>query len=130
MSGSAVDRLVPAVLRVALVGAAVTFLLAAPLHLGVRIAGLVEPRIIPTAVVESLCGVCLAVATIGVFAHATWVWSAALTAHVVHSMRRGNKKPIGWAALLFGPCAGPRDQALSSPQRGREPRASRVATRR
>ena len=98
MSGSAIDRLVPAVLRVELVGAAVTFLLAAPLHLGVRIAGLVEPRIIPAAVVESLCGVCLAVAAIGVFAHATWAWSAALTAHLVSIAGVG----LGMVALAMG----------------------------
>src|SRR5437868_5718538 len=83
MSGSSFDRLFAAVIRLELVAAAVTFLLAAPLHLGVRLAGLAEPRIVPAAIVESLCGVCLAVAAIGVFVRATWAWPAAITAHVV-----------------------------------------------
>src|SRR5438093_1021731 len=83
MSGSSFDRLVPAVLRVELVTAAVTFLLAAALHLGLHLAAIAEPRIVPAAVVETLCALCLAVAALGVFAHATWAWSAALTAHLV-----------------------------------------------
>jgi hypothetical protein len=83
MSGSSIDRLVPAALRVELVAAAVTFLLAAPLHLGVRLAGLAEPRIVPAAIVEALCGVSLAVAGVGVVARAPWAWSGALTAHLV-----------------------------------------------
>ena len=98
MSGSSFDRLVPAVLRVELVTAAVTFLLAAALHLGLHLAAIAEPRIVPAAVVETLCALCLAVAALDVVAHATRAWSAALTAHLVSIAGVG----LGMVALAMG----------------------------
>ena len=61
----------------------ITFLLAALLHLGIQFpAGFSEPRIIPAAIVEGLCGVFLAVATYGVLVRKTWAWGVALAAHI------------------------------------------------
>jgi hypothetical protein len=60
---------------------AVTFLLAALLHLGIPL-GLSEPRIIPAAIVEGLCGLLLAVSTYAVVARARLAWGAALAAHL------------------------------------------------
>jgi hypothetical protein len=66
-----------------MVGEAMTFLLAALLHLGIQFPlGFSEPRIIPAAIVEGLCGLFLAVSAYTVFAHKTWAWGAALTAHI------------------------------------------------
>jgi fluoride ion exporter CrcB/FEX len=61
---------------------AVTFLLAALLHLGIPL-GLSEPRILPAAIVEGLCGLLLAVSTYAVVARTTWAWGAALATHLV-----------------------------------------------
>jgi hypothetical protein len=69
------------VIIVLMVAEAVTFLLAALLHLGIPV-GLSEPRIIPAAIVEGLCGLFLAVSTYAVFARTTWAWGAALAANL------------------------------------------------
>jgi hypothetical protein len=69
------------VITVLMIGEAVTFLLAALLHLGLPL-GLSEPRIIPAAIVEGLCGLFLVVSTYAVFAHARWAWGAALAANL------------------------------------------------
>jgi hypothetical protein len=69
------------VITVLMVGEAVTFLLAALLHLGIPL-GLSEPRIIPAAIVEGLCGLFLAVSTYAVVTHKSWAWVAATAAHV------------------------------------------------
>jgi hypothetical protein len=69
------------VITVLMVAEAVTFLLAALLHLGIPL-GLSEPRIIPAAIVEGLCGLFLAVSTYAVLARATWAWGAALAVHL------------------------------------------------
>ena len=69
------------VITVLMVGEALTFLLAALLHLGIPL-GFSEPRIIPAAIVEGLCGLFLAVSTYAVFARTTWAWGAALAAHL------------------------------------------------
>jgi hypothetical protein len=64
---------------------AITFLLGALLHLGVRIplgfAVLAEPRIIPATIVEGLCGLGLAVGGYAVLAGKSWAWSAVTGAH-------------------------------------------------
>ena len=61
----------------------ITFLLAALSHLGIQFPlGFSEPRIIPAAIVEGLCGVFLVVGTYGVFARKTWAWGVALAAHI------------------------------------------------
>lgn len=71
------------VISVLMVIEAVTFLLAALLHLGIQFPlGFSEPRIIPATIVEGLCGIFLAVSAYGVVARKSWAWSAALAAHV------------------------------------------------
>ncbi len=69
------------VITVLMVAEAVTFLLAALLHLGIPL-GLSEPRIIPAAIVEGLCGLFLAVSAYAVVARTTWAWGAALAANL------------------------------------------------
>jgi hypothetical protein len=69
------------VITVLMVGEAVTFLLAALLHLGIPL-GFSEPRIIPAAIVEGLCGLLLAVSAYAVVARMTWAWGAALAANL------------------------------------------------
>jgi hypothetical protein len=59
-----------------------SFLLFAALHAGVPI-GLTEPRIIPAAIVESLCGILGATAAAAVLGGRAWAWLAALTAQVI-----------------------------------------------
>src|SRR5258708_8257908 len=65
-----------------MVAEAVTFLFAALMHVGIPL-GFSEPRIIPAAIVEGLCGLLLAVSACAVVARTTWAWGAALAAHLV-----------------------------------------------
>lgn len=60
---------------------AVTFLLAALLHLGIPL-GFSEPRIIPATIVEGLCGLFLAVSAYAIIARKPWAWGTALAAHL------------------------------------------------
>jgi len=64
---------------------AVTFFCGALLHLGGRIplgfTVLAEPRIVPATIVESLCGMALAVAAFAVLTRMSWARTAAFTAH-------------------------------------------------
>ncbi len=64
---------------------AITFLLGALLHLGARVpmgsVVLVEPRIVPATIVETLCGLFLAVSAYAVFARRDWAWSTVVGAH-------------------------------------------------
>ncbi|HWB71565.1 MAG TPA: hypothetical protein VG452_05040 [Egibacteraceae bacterium] len=64
---------------------AITFFLGAWLHLGARIplgfAVLEEPRILPAGIVETLCGLALAVSGYAVLTGKTWAWRAAVGAH-------------------------------------------------
>jgi fluoride ion exporter CrcB/FEX len=69
------------VITVLMMAEAVTFLLAALLQLGIPL-GLSEPRIIPAAIVEGVCGLFLAVSTYAVVARTAWAWGAALAAHL------------------------------------------------
>jgi hypothetical protein len=69
------------VITMLMVGEALTFLLAALLHLGIPL-GFSEPRILPAAIVEGLCGLLLAVSLYGVVARTIWAWGAALAAHL------------------------------------------------
>jgi hypothetical protein len=66
---------------------ALTFFVGALLHLGWRIplgfAVLAEPRILPAAVVEGLCGLALAAAAIALFANSGRAWTAAFAAHAI-----------------------------------------------
>jgi hypothetical protein len=71
------------VISVLMVVETITFLLAALLHLGTQFPlGFSEPRIIPAAIVEGLCGVFLAVGIYGVFVRKTWAWGIAIAAHL------------------------------------------------
>ena len=70
------------VISVLIVVEAITFLLATLLHLGIQFPlGFSEPRIIPAAIVEGLCGILLAVSAFAVFARKTWAWWGAIAAH-------------------------------------------------
>jgi hypothetical protein len=77
----AVGRWLGGVLLVELVGVAGTFLVFATLHLGVHLAGIAEPRIVPATIVETACGLCLAAAAGVVLTGATWAWRAAAAAN-------------------------------------------------
>lgn len=71
------------VISVLMVLETITFFLAALLHLGIQFPlGFSEPRIIPAAIVEGLCGVFLAVGTYGVFVRKTWAWGVTIAAHI------------------------------------------------
>jgi hypothetical protein len=74
---------VATVISVLIVAETVSFLLASLLHLGVQLPlGFLEPRVIPAAIVEGLCGISLAVSAYAVFARKTWAWRGAVAAHV------------------------------------------------
>jgi hypothetical protein len=64
---------------------AVTFLVGALLHLGVRIplgfTVLAEPRIVPATIVEGLCGLVLAVGAYAALTRKGWAWGAITGAH-------------------------------------------------
>src|SRR6266566_5279636 len=71
------------VISVLMVVETITFLLAALLHLGFQFPlGFSEPRIIPAAIVEGLCGLFLAVSAYAGFARKIWAWGVALAAHL------------------------------------------------
>lgn len=82
---------------------AATFLVAAALHVGVRIplgfATLVEPRIAEAATAEGLIGIFLAGSACVVFSRQTWAWWAAIVAHIFAVVG----VTIGVIALTFGP---------------------------
>jgi hypothetical protein len=60
---------------------AATYILAALLHVGVRIPlGFTEPRIIPAAIAEGLIGIFLAVSAGFLFTR--WAWPVAVAAHI------------------------------------------------
>src|SRR3712207_9480986 len=65
---------------------AVTFLLGALLHLGVRMplgfAVVAEPRIYPAAIVEGLCGLVLAVGAYAALTRKSLAWGATTGAHI------------------------------------------------
>jgi hypothetical protein len=66
---------------------AVTFLLGALLHLGVRIplgfTVLAEPKIYPATIVEGLCSLALAVGAYAVLTRKSWGWGAITGAHIL-----------------------------------------------
>jgi hypothetical protein len=72
---------------------AITFLLGALLHLGVRIplgfAVLAEPRIIPATIVEGLCGLGLAVGAYAVLTGRSWAHATAWRRRISPSRRAG-----------------------------------------
>ena len=71
------------VIGVLMVLEAITFLLAAMLHMGIQFPlGFSEPQIIPATIVEGLCGIFLAVGAYAVFARKSWAWQGAVVAHV------------------------------------------------
>jgi uncharacterized membrane protein YccC len=74
---------VPLWFRVVVPLEALSFFIGALLHAEVNIAGLHEPRIIPATVVESLCGIVLAIASFAALGNERWWRKAAVTSHVV-----------------------------------------------
>ncbi|HEV8190175.1 MAG TPA: hypothetical protein VGP82_01630 [Ktedonobacterales bacterium] len=74
---------VVAAIRILVVFEVITFLVAASLHLGVRLPlGLNEPRILPAAIVEGLAGLFCAGSAFAVIAQKGWAWYAAVGANV------------------------------------------------
>ena len=82
-SGTMTTRLAGVLLRVELVVVAGTFFVFALLHLGIRLAGIAEPRILPATIVEAVCGLCMALAAAATFAGTPRAWRAAVTAHAI-----------------------------------------------
>ena len=71
------------VISVLIVVEAISFLLAALLHLGIQFPlGFSEPPNRYAAIVEGLCGLFLTVSACVVFARKTWAWRVAVAAHV------------------------------------------------
>lgn len=66
---------------------AATFFLGALLHAGITVdlgfAVLEEAPILPARIVESLCGIALAIGAWAVLSRRGWAWAAATTGHVV-----------------------------------------------
>jgi hypothetical protein len=95
-------------LGILMVGQAAVFLLAAALHLGVRIplgvTELVEPQILPAFVVEEFCGLLLAISAVLVLARSPLAW---LGATVAHGIAIGGVL-LGMVALAAG--RGPRTE--------------------
>ncbi len=73
------------VFRVLVVLEALTFFIAAVPHLGVPIqmgaVALAEPRIIPATIVETLCGLALALSAFAIFTRRHWAWTASTAGH-------------------------------------------------
>ncbi len=84
---------------------AITFLLGALLHLGVRITVggvvLAEPLIIPATIVETLCGLALAFGAYGALSRANKAWTVLASAHAFAA----SGVLLGMAAIALG--AGP-----------------------
>ena len=80
------NRSFPAIVKVIgalIVAGAITFLLAALLHLGIQLpVGFSEHQIIPAAIVEGLCWLFLSLSLYALFARKTWAWRVAVAAHV------------------------------------------------
>jgi hypothetical protein len=66
---------------------AVLFFVGAVLHIGVAIplgpVVLIEPVILPATIVESLCGIGLAIAAYAIFTRKPWAWAAAVSGHAL-----------------------------------------------
>src|SRR5215210_6894625 len=102
-ASEAARRYTAAVIGVLAAVYAVTFLLGALLHLGVRIpAGatvLAEPRIFPASIVEGLWGLFLTIGAYAAITGRTWAWPALVTDH---GFALG-ACCSGWRRLPWGP---------------------------
>jgi hypothetical protein len=82
------------------------FLTWAPLHLGLEIplgfTTLIEPPIRPAFIVETTCGLALALSALALFTHRRWAGSALIIAHIVAFLG----VLLGMTALALG--RGPR----------------------
>ena len=76
-------RFTGVILKVELVVVACTFFVFALLHLGIHLAGIAEPRILPATIVEAVCGLCMALAAVAAFARTTHAWGAAVAANAI-----------------------------------------------
>lgn len=81
---------------------ALLFLFGAVQHAGVRVGHFHEPRIIPAAIVESLCGLSLVWGVAAVFGHSPVEWRTAIIANLIPL----GGVLLGMAALAAG--RGPR----------------------
>jgi hypothetical protein len=71
-------------IRILVAFEAVTFLVAASLHLGVTLPfGLSEPRILPAAIAEGLAGIFCTGSAFAVLSRKPWAWYAAVAANVL-----------------------------------------------
>ena len=71
------------VILLLIIGEAITFFLAALLHLGLPLLpGFSQPRIIPATIVEGLCGLFLAVSIIALLTHRGGTRGIAIAAHI------------------------------------------------
>ena len=99
---------VHAVLTFVIILEALTFFFFGFLHSGVRLslgfAVIQEPRIIPAMIVESLCGLLLAVSAFAVATRKSWSWLASI---IAHAFSIGGVL-LGMVALALG--AGPRTE--------------------
>jgi hypothetical protein len=86
ISGESNPEVIATTIRVLVLVNAITFLIAAALHLGARIplgfAVLAEPRIAPATIVEGSAGLLLMIAACALFQHKAWGSTAAVTGHV------------------------------------------------
>jgi hypothetical protein len=75
-------RVASVVLRIELVGVAGAFLVFALLHAGVHVGSVAEPRILVASVVETVCGLSMAVAAMALTG-STRAWPAAVAANAI-----------------------------------------------
>ena len=101
------NRSFPAIVKVIgvlIVAEAITFLLAALLHLGIQLpVGFSEHQIIPAAIVEGLCWLFLSLSLYAMFARQTWTWRAAVAAHIF--------AVVGVLLGIYATSRGPGDEA-------------------
>ena len=92
------------VISVLIVVEAISFLLAALLHLGIQFPlGFSEPPNRYAAIVEGLCWLFLSLSLYAMFARKTWTWRAAVAAHIF--------AVVGVLLGIYATSRGPGDEA-------------------
>jgi hypothetical protein len=76
-------NLIVTIITILMIGEAITFLLAALLHIGILTPpGFSEPHIVAAAIVEGLCWLFLSVGVSTMFAPKSWTWGVVVAAHL------------------------------------------------